>query len=173
LIPEQDMATTQQKRAARKNIKKAQAKWQSMSPRARARAQPEGRARAKPGARGGGDFYHVEVRPKSEFETFRTHDVGKPGGMERVAGKRSSGSWSTQKWLISKKDAHVEDGKLVGDSDDAKKVLRRLGSKVMRVRADRFTAAPRPNVPEKDKPTPAQKRARRRNIAKAQQARRR
>lgn len=144
-----------------------------MSSRARSRAQPEGRARAKPGAKQSGDFYHVEVRPKSEFETFRTHDVGKAGGIERVAGKRSSGSWSTQKWLIGKKHAHIDDGKLVGDSDDARSVLRRLGARPERVRGDRFKAKPRPNVPEKDKPTPAQQRARRRNIAKAQRARRR
>lgn len=167
------MATAKQKSAARSSIKKAQATWKRMSSRARSRAQPQGRARAKPGAKGGGDFYHVEVRPKSEFETFRTQDVGKRGGIERVAGKRSSGSWSTQKWLISKKDAHIDSGKLIGDSEDAKSVLRRLGSKVKRVRGDRFSAAPRPNVPEKDKPTPAQQRARRQNIAKAQKARRR
>lgn len=167
------MATAKQKKAARSNVKKAQATWQRMSSRARARAQPQGRARARPAAKGSGNFFHVEVRPKSVFQTFRTQDVGDRGGIERVAGKRSSGSWSTQKWLISKKDAHVEDGKLVGDSKDAKDVLRRLGSKVKRVRGDRFSAAPRPNVPEKDKPTPAQKRARRRNIAKAQRARRR
>jgi hypothetical protein len=167
------MATAKQKKAARSNIKKAQATWRRMSSRARARAQPQGRARAKPGAKRGGDFYHVEVRPKREFTTFRTQDVGKSGGIERVAGKRSSGSWSTQKWLISKKDAHVESGRLVADSRDAGDVLRRLGAKPKQVRGDRFTAKPRPNVPEKSKPTAAQKRARRGNIAKARSARRR
>lgn len=166
-------ATAKQKKAARSNIKKAQATWRRMSSRARARAQPSSRSRAKPGAKQGGDFYHVEVRPKGEFETFRTQDVGKAGGIERVAGKRSSGSWSTQKWLIGKDHAHIEDGKLVGDSKDARDVLRRLGAKPVRVRGDRFKAKPRPNVPEKDKPTPAQQRARRQNIAKAQRARHR
>lgn len=166
-------ATAKQKTAARKNVKKAQATWQRMSSRARSQAQPEGRARAKPGAKQGGDFYHVEVRPKGEFQTFRTHDVGKAGGLERVAGKRSSGSWSTQKWLIGKSHAHIEDGKLVGDSDDARGVLKRLGAKPKRIRGDRFAAKPRPNVAEKDKPTPAQQRARRRNITKAQKARHR
>ena len=41
------MATQKQKEAAKNNIKKAQAKWQAMSPREHAKAQPEGRARAK------------------------------------------------------------------------------------------------------------------------------
>lgn len=165
------MATEKQKRAARQNIKKAPKAWQEMTPRQRARAQPDGRERAKPGTTGEGDFYHVEVRSKHDFQTFRTHDVGDEGGIERVAGQRSSGSWDTQKWLIEKDLAHVEDGKLVADTDDAKEVLDQLGSNAEHVSADRFRAKPRPNVPEKDKPTLAQQRARRENIKKAQDAR--
>jgi hypothetical protein len=166
------MATTRQKAAARRNVGKAQQKWQSMSSRSHARAQPEGRRRAKPGA-GGGAFFHIEVRPKTEFKTFRTQDVGKRGGIERVAGKRSSGSWSTQKWLIGKEHAHLERGQLVADTADARKVLSTLGSKPVRIRADRFKAHDRPNVPERAKPTTAQRRARTRNIRKAQAARKR
>ncbi|HET6161548.1 MAG TPA: hypothetical protein VFE34_24620 [Dongiaceae bacterium] len=166
------MATTRQKTAARKNVRKAQQTWRSMSSRAHARSQPEGRRRAKPGA-GGGGFYHIEVRPKAEFKTFRTQDVGSRGGIERVAGKRASGSWSTQKWLIAKDHAHVERGKLVGDSVDARKVLTLLGTTPVRIRADRFKAHDRPNVPERAKPTAAQRRARTRNIRKAQAARKR
>lgn len=165
------MATAKQKRAARENIKKAQKVWQNMTPRQRAQSQPEGRSRAKPGTGGEGDFYHVEVRSKHQFETFRTHDVGDKGGIERVAGQRSSGSWDTQKWLIGKDHAHIEDGKLVADSDDAKQVLDQLGSVPKHRSADRFEAKPRRNVPEKDKPTAAQQRARRENIKKAQAAR--
>ena len=41
----------------------------------------------------------------------------------------------------------------------------------MHVKADMFEAKPRPNVPEKDKPTEAQKKARKENIKKAQKAR--
>jgi hypothetical protein len=166
------MATTRQKAAARRNVGKAQQKWRSMSSRSRARSQPEGRRRAKPGA-GGGAFFHIEVRPKTEFKTFRTQDVGKRGGIERVAGKRSSGSWSTQKWLIGKEHAHLERGRLVADTADARKVLSTLGSKPVRIRADRFKAHDRPNVPERAKPTTAQRRARTRNIRKARAARKR
>jgi hypothetical protein len=164
------MATSAQRAAARKNVKKARKAWQGMSPRTRARRQPQGN-RAKPGARGGGEFFHVEVRPRREFRTFRTQDVGKKGGIERVAGKRSSGSWDTQKWLISKEHAHRERNRLVPDTPDARKVLKGLGTPPRHITGDRFKAAARPNVPERKKPTPAQRRARTRNIRKAQAAR--
>jgi hypothetical protein len=165
------MATQKQRAAARKNIRKAQAAWQSMSHREHARAQPEGRRRKKPGTGGGGEFYHVTVRPKEEFTTFRTQDVGGPGHVERRAGKRPSGSWATQAWLISKSDAHVEGGKLVADTAEARGVLEKLGSRPVHVKGDVFEAKDRPNVPEREKPTPAQQRARRTNIKKAQAAR--
>ena len=73
------MASIKQKRAAKKNIKKAQKKWKSMSPRQHALAQPQGRARKKPGTGGAGKFYRIVVRPKGDFTSFRNHDVGKKG----------------------------------------------------------------------------------------------
>lgn len=97
-----------------------------------AKAQPEGRGRKKPGTAGEGKYYRIVVRSKEKFVTFRYHDVGEPGGILRLAGRRSSGSWDDQAWLISKQMAHV---------------------------------------PESEKPTPAQRRARSENIRKAQQAR--
>jgi hypothetical protein len=157
--------------AAKKNVKKAQATWRSMSSSGRSRSQPVGRGRAKPGAGGKGEYYHIEVRPRSAFTTFRTQDVGARGGVQRVAGKRTSGSWDTQKWLISKDDAHLVGGRLVPDTKEAREVLNTLGSKPKHISGDRFKAAPRENVPEKKKPTPAQKRARLANIKKAQAAR--
>src|SRR6056297_1307621 len=96
------MATAKQKQAARQNIKKAQEAWQNMSSRQRSLAQPEGQKRAKPGEKSGGDYFRVVVRDKSQFTSFRNQDVGEPGGVQRVAGHRKSGSWSTQAWLISK-----------------------------------------------------------------------
>jgi hypothetical protein len=166
------MATEKQRQAAKKNIKKAQAKWKSMSSSQHSRSQPEGRGRQKPGSTGEGNYYHIEVRPKEEFTTFRTQDVGDKGGLQRVAGKRSSGSWATTKWLISKEDAHVEGGELVGDTRDARDLIKKLGSKPVHLRGDRFKAKPRRNVPEREKPTAAQQRARRQNIRKAQATRR-
>ncbi len=165
------MPTDRQKVAARKNIKKAQQRWREMSSRQHALAQPEGRRRAKPGSKGGGDYYRIVVRKKDEFTTFRYHDIGRKGHIQRLAGKRSSGSWDTQSWLISKDDAHLVRGRLVPDTQDARKLLDTLGSKPKHIKGDVFEAKDRPNVPERLKPTPAQQRARLENIKKAQQAR--
>ncbi len=120
------MPTVKQERASKRNIEKAQEAWQGMSSRERARAQPEGRGRKKPGTTGKGDYFHIEVRDKEQFTTFRTHDVGEPGGIQRVAGKRSSGSWDDQKWLIGKEQAHIDKGKLIPDTEDARAVLAAL-----------------------------------------------
>jgi hypothetical protein len=165
------MTTMRQREAARQNIRKAQAAWKSMTSGQHSRVQPEGRGRKKPGTAGGGNYYHVAVRSKEDFVTFRTQDVGEPGHVQRVAGKRGSGSWDTIKWLINKEDAHVEDGKLIPDTEEVQKVLAKLGSEPVHVKGDMFKAKPRPDVPESEKPTPAQRRARRANIKKAQAAR--
>ncbi len=143
-----------------------------MSHKARARAQPEGLKRAKPGA-GGGRFFRVGVRPKDGFVAFRTQDVGSKGHVERVAGRKASGRWATVTWLISKRDAHVEGERLVGDTSDAKDILATLGSPAHWVSGDRFVAKDRRNIPEREKPTPAMRRAQASNIKKAQAARRR
>jgi hypothetical protein len=130
-----------------------------------------GAARRSPGSSGQGEYYHVEVRPGEDFVSYRTQDVGDPGHIQRVAGKRESGSWATVKWLIDKQDAHVEGDTLVGDTRDARDVLKKLGSNVTHKSGDRFEARPRRNVPEKSKPTAAQRNARSKNIKKAQSAR--
>jgi len=135
-------------------------------------AKSPGSERKKPGTTGEGNYYHVEVRPKDEFTAFRTQDVGDRGHLQRVAGKRSSGSWATVKWLIGKEDAHVEGGKLVGDTKEAKDLIKDLGTEPVHKSGDRFEARDRRNVPERAKPTAAQTRARRQNIKKAQAARR-
>ncbi|SRR6266545_1430430 len=165
------MATEKQRQAARRNIKKAQAAWKAMSHTEHARSQPQGRGRQKPGTKGEGEYYRIEVRPKSEFVTFRTQDVGGPGHVERLAGKRQSGSWDTHAWLVSKQDAHIDGDKLVPDTEDARNLLAKLGSEPRHVKGDVFEARDRPNVPESEKPTAAQQRARRENIKKAQAAR--
>jgi hypothetical protein len=136
------------------------------------KARPEPQTRKRPGA-GGGLYYRVEVRPKSGFIAFRTHDVGRKGHMQRVAGRRASGSWATVAWLIGKEDAHVERGRLVADSAAAKKLIDRFATRPAHTQGDRFRAVDRPNVPERSKPTAAHKRAHSINIKKARAARRR
>ncbi|MFH0874025.1 MAG: hypothetical protein V1846_04295 [Candidatus Komeilibacteria bacterium] len=167
------MPSKKQKKASRKNIVAAQKRWQSMTHFHRALAQPQGRARLKPGSTGKGEFYHIVVRPKEEFTSFRNQDVGKKGHLERLAGRRSSGSWATQTWLIGKTDATVKNGKLIAKSPAAKKLFATLGSVPSWVKGDIFQAKDRRNIPEKDKPTLAQRRAQAKNIKKAQAARRR
>jgi hypothetical protein len=127
--------------------------------------------RAKPGTTGEGEYFRIIVRPKSEFTTFRNQDVGDPGHIQRLAGHRASGSWSTHAWLVSKKDAHEKDDMLVPDTKDAKELFEQLSDAPHRVKADVFEAKDRKNVAEAKKPTPAQERARSANIKKAQSAR--
>lgn len=161
------MVTPKQKKAARRNIQKARQTWKSMSPRRRALAQPQGKGRARPGTTGQGNYFRIELRPSREFVTFRFQDVGDPGHIQRLAGKRQSGSWSTQAWLISKSDAHFDGNRLIPDTSDVRELFQTLGTRPRHRKADIFTAKDRPNVPEKFKPTVAQQRARRENIEKA------
>lgn len=128
------------------------------------------RRRAKPGAKGGGRFFHIELRPSRDFVAFRVQDVGAPGGVERVAGLRANGSWDTAKWLVEKTHAHVEGDRLVADTAEARKVISTLGSEPVHVSGDRFRAKPRRDIPESEKPTPAMRRAQLSNIKKAQAA---
>lgn len=166
------MTSTKQKKAAKRNIKKAQAKWRGMSSSAKARAQPQGRGRARPGTKGKGNFYRIVVRPKSEFVTFRNHDVGTKGHLQRLAGRRKNGIWATQAWLIAKTDASVSGGTLIGKTTDTKKLLAKLQGTPKKVKGDIFKCRPRKNIPEKAKPTPAMRKAQKRNIKKAQAVRR-
>ena len=165
------MATKKQVRAAKKNIKRAQKVWKGMTKRQHSLAQPEGRGRKKPGTTGKGKFYRIQVRPKSEFVTFRVQDVGERGGLERLAGKRKSGSWDTVSWLVSKDDAHVDKHGHLKVTGKAKTVLKQFKGRITHVKGDIFQAHEK-NVREADKPTPAMRRAQRENIKKAQRARR-
>jgi hypothetical protein len=169
------MATVKQRAAARKNIRKAQKAWQGMSKRQHSLSQPQGRGRKKPGTTGKGNFYRIEIRPKGQFSSFRVQDVGAKGGLERLAGRRRSGSWDTVSWLISKDRAHIDArGKLVIDNAKDKASLRKaIRGPVVHAKGDVFRAHPAKNVPEKAKPTPAMRRAQKTNIKKAQIARRR
>lgn len=120
------MATKKQSAAAKKNITKTQ------SPR-----------RKKPGTTGNGKFYRIEIRPKGDFKTFRIQDVGKKGGLERLAGKRPSGSWDTVTWLVSKEDAKVMGGRLSITDAKARSVLAQIRGPIVHVKGDIFHAHPK------------------------------
>lgn len=112
--------------------------------------------RKKPGTTGKGEYYHIEVQPNGNFVTFRTQDVGKPGHIQRVAGKRSSGYWSTVKWLIGKSDAHLQGHNLVPDTEAARNVIEQLGSRPIHLIGDRFKAKPRGRLSEEVQQTRVQ-----------------
>jgi hypothetical protein len=191
------MATARQKSAARKNIRKAQKARRSKSAtrrtaartkaktrsktkaktRVRAktakvkpRAKSTTRRRTKSAARRRG-FFHIEVQPKEAFVEFKTQDIGSAGRIERVAGKRAGGSWSTQEWLIAKDQAHVERGTLVGDTVDARRVLTMLGSEPRRIKADRFTIHGPSDMPAEARPTMAPRHAGLTNVQAPQKGR--
>lgn len=112
------------------------------------RATAAGGQRRKPGATGQGDYYHVEVKARSQFSAFRTQDVGKKGGLQRVSGKKPDGKWETQAWLIAKPMAHVDKtGQLVADHADAREVLEQLNGPARRLQGDRFRARRERNPP--------------------------
>jgi len=160
---------------AEKHKEPAQGKPQESAgeaPRENSSLQPKRRKRAKPGTKGEGEYFRINVRSKEEFTTFRYHDVGEKGHIQRLAGMRSNGSWDTQVWLIRKDDAHIEGDTLVADTEDARSLIETLGSKPKHIKEDVFEAKDRPNVPESEKPTEAQQKAGLENIKKAQQARR-
>ena len=93
------------------------------------------------GSTGKGRYYHIRVRPKEEFEFFRVQDVGRKGHTKRVAGRRPGGDWVTQKWLISKEDAHMGyGGKLIADNPNVKKIINSLGSEPKHKVGDEFRA---------------------------------
>ena len=109
---------------------------------------------------------------KGEFKT-----LPHPGRRRNTAASSASpvaaraAHWDTQKWLIGKRHAHIEHGRLVADTDDARQVIDAARLRAAPHRGRPLPGQAAPNVPEKDKPTPAQKRARRENIKKAQAAR--
>jgi hypothetical protein len=137
------MPTHKHKSVFRKNVAAARRAWERVGSPSRARPAAAARARVRANLRTGGDFYHVEVRPKGRFRSFRTEAVGRRAGIECISGRRPDGRWEPQKWLIGKEHAHVEDGVLVPDTADVRRALGALESAPHRVRGDRFKSAPK------------------------------
>jgi hypothetical protein len=190
------MATARQKSATAKNIRKARkahrtksavrrtsagsktraraktrTKARTKTAKAKPRAKSTARRRTKSTARRRRGFFHIEVQPREAFVEFKTQSIGSDGGIERVAGKRAGGSWSTQEWLIAKDQAHVERGLLIGDTVDARKVLTMLGSEPRHIKADRFTIHGHTGMPADVSPTLAPRRASLSNVQVPQKGR--
>jgi hypothetical protein len=133
--------------------------------------RPEGKERNEPRTAPGGDYYHVQINPSREFTVFRTQDVGDPGHIQRVAGQREDGSWDTVQWLVSKDDAHIQGGRLVGDTKDARDLFEKLGGEPEHQSGDLFSAVRQPRLAAKEEPMPKQKTARSKRPGKADQER--
>ncbi len=98
--------------------------------------------RKAPGESGRGKYYHVTIRPKGRFSKFRAHDVGRKGGLIRVAGYNKKVGWDTQKWLIEKRMAKVKDSVLIGTHPHSKRLLSSLPGKEKRIKGDIFKGKP-------------------------------
>lgn len=100
--------------------------------------------RKSPGTGGTGKFYHIVLRPKYEFKTFRTQDIGAKGHLERLAGHRRSGSWDTVSWLVSKDDAHKSGSKLSITNPKVKDSLgKAISGPITHIKGDVFHAVPK------------------------------
>lgn len=135
------MTSDRQHQAVNRNIKKIQTR---PIPAARRRIPaPAGGIKHKRAAVTTVDehFYRIEIRPKRDFTAFQTEDIGKHGHIQKVVGQRPSGSWATVEWLIGKRDAHIEEGELIPDSNGAMEVMNQLGPKLIHIKGDRFKVA--------------------------------
>lgn len=74
------------------------------------------------------DFYLIIVRPKAEFVAFRFCGCGHSNRNHQLEGQTGQGNWNTQAWYISKNEAHIDEEKLVGDSEEAKSIISSLKS---------------------------------------------
>jgi hypothetical protein len=130
--------------------------------------------RKRPGTGGGGKYFRIEVRPGEKFARYRIQTLGRSGHTKRLAGQRANGTWDTKSWLVAKTDAHMAGGTLVIDDAKTRTALAKgLRGPIRHFKGDIFRAHPRRDIPEAEKPTPAMRRAQRKNIKKAQRAWRR
>ena len=160
-------AAKAQSKTRTKTRPKTRVRTKTATPKARLKATARRRTKL-PEQRG---FFHIEVQPKEAFVEFKTQDIGSDGGIERVAGKRAGGAWSTQEWLIAKDQAHIERGTLIGDTVDARRVLTMLGAEPRHVKADRFTIHGHTGLPEDVRPTLAPRRGGLTNVQAPQKGR--
>lgn len=100
-------------------------------------------ARKEPGTGGQEKYYRIVLTPKSRYKTFRTHDVGRAGHTQRIAGLTKSGEWETHTWLIRKDDAYVSGGALKSKNPKIQHVLDQLPGKETRVKKSVFKGKPR------------------------------
>jgi len=79
------------------------------------------------------NFYRVRVIDPNlcEEASFRTHDVGKPGGHMRIACRtkkktKKKKDWVTQAWRLPRNEWTIQNGTLVPKSRRAQRMNRQL-----------------------------------------------
>ncbi len=87
--------------------------------------------------------FRIKVRERAGFEDLRMENVDKHGHVQSVMGYRD-GRWHTVTLLVDKNAAHVENGRLVADMDEAEWALDSIGGAPRQVTNDHFVA---PGVP--------------------------
>ena len=139
--------------AARRNIKKSQVMWQSMTPRQHSRANP--RTRADETRR------HRRRRVLSHHRAAEGAVRDLPHSRCRRTETHSASGRQMCKWVVGHADvageqgrhAHREGRRLVPDTKDAKNLFAKLSTSPKHVKGDIFEAKDRLNVPEREKPT--------------------
>lgn len=51
-----------------------------------------------------GQQIRIRMKSPKKFTAFRTHDLGRKGRLQRIAGRTHKGKWETQAWRINLKD---------------------------------------------------------------------
>lgn len=84
------------------------------------------------------EFFHIEIKSPKEYKRFRTQEFGTKSGIERLRGQRNDGIWETVKWLVNKKMAHIENGKLIADHSEVQDLFDQLENSPTHIEFDRF-----------------------------------
>jgi hypothetical protein len=87
------------------------------------------------------NYFRIIVRPEDKYKSFRHKDIGAQGRIIRVSGRKNSGSWDTQAWLISKDYAYQEDEKLIAESDEVRDLFEGFSGPPKRLEGDTYGIA--------------------------------
>lgn len=134
-------------------------------------ANPQQTSAQRPGSTSAGaarqaGFFQVQLRDRQQFSQFRTEDLDRQGRIQRVAGQRANQTWADQELRISKECAHVENHRLVPDTEEARSCLSRL-SGIEHVGGDVFRASMPQEAGETKSPPQAAQAATQENIRQA------
>jgi len=85
-----------------------------------------------------GTYFRINVRPRNQFVEFNSEYVDKDNGIQQIVGKKPTGEWLTQSWIIDKSAAHVKSGALIADTKSVSKLLMVLDGSIKHIEGDVF-----------------------------------